>query len=176
VAIASASASASRRDAASCCCPLERHARRGGDGRAHPLVIWRSKPASAEHRESGHNGPLHHAPAELRTGADLLLKVQLAQLDRSLRPPRALLRCSCHAHLDARQQALAGLARPPALRRLEARRLAAEEVVQPGLQRHPSVARADVAKVRGPRRVPAFVAEQHGERVKVPSREASRGE
>ena len=66
--------------------------------------------------------------------------------------------------------------RLPARRRLEAGHLAAEEVVQPGQQRHPSVARrADVAKVRGPRRVPALVDEQRGERVKVPSREASRG-
>jgi len=148
--------------------PLGRHAHRGGDGRAHPLVIWRSKPASAEHREFGHNGLFHHAPAELRTGAELLRKVQPAQLDRSLRPPRALLRCSRHALLGASQQALAGRARLPVRRHLEARRLPTEEVVQPGLQRHPSVARADVAKVPGPRRVPALVAEQRGEGMRVP--------
>jgi len=129
--------------------------------------------------EFGHNGLFHHAPAELRTGAELLRKVQLAQLDRSLRPPRALLRCSRHALLGASQQALAGRARLPVRRHLEAKRLPAEEVVpvvQPGLQRHPSVARADVAKVPGPCRVPALVAEQRGEGMKVPSREASRGE
>ena len=154
---------------------LGRHARRGGNGRAHPPGIWRSKPASAKHREFGHNGLFHHAPAELRTGAELLRTVQPAQLDRSLRPPRALLRCSRHALLGASQQALAGRARLPVRRHLEARRLPAEEVVQPGLQCHPSVARADVAKVPGPRCVPALVAEQRGEGMKVPSREASRG-
>jgi len=50
-------------------------------------------------------------------------------------------------------------------------------VVHPGLQRRTSVALADAgAKVVGPRRVPALVAEQRGEGMKVPNREASRGE
>jgi len=110
--------------------PLGRHARRG-DRRAHPLGLldhWRSEPAGAEQLELGHGGLLHHLPAELRTGTGLRTRrAQLAQLGRSL---RVLLRRSRHAHLDARQQALAGRDRFPALRRLEASRLPAEEVVQ----------------------------------------------
>ena len=53
--------------------PLGRHASRG-DWRADLLGLlghWRSEPAGVEHRELGHGGLLHHAPAELRTGGGL---------------------------------------------------------------------------------------------------------